>query len=156
MADPEIIAEYHEIVRGVLDRRFTLFTDSVRVVGKVRGIRGEGTVPLSGLQASPCKCWLRSEHYQWAVAFLCILTPFLFLPFVVMPPNFVLLSIGAVLYIPAIRYFLIMRQHKEVAMFLNRSGVVGLDLWCSGPDALRFSEFIALISKQISKQSVEP
>lgn len=156
MAHPEMIAEYHERIRGVLDRRLTLFADSVRVVGTVRGTRGEGTVPLSGLHASPHKSWLRSKHYHWAVASLCILSPFLFLPFVVMPPNFVLLSIGVVLYVPAIWYFLVARKRKEVAIFLNRSGVVGLDLWCSGPDALRFSEFVAAISKQISEQSGEP
>ena len=156
MVDRPIIAEYHECIRGVLDRRLTLFADSVKVTGTVRGVRGEGTVPLSCLQMSPHKSWLRSKHYHWASACLFILSPFLFLPFVVVPPNFVLLAIGVVLYLPAIWYFWAARQHKEVAIFLNRSGVVGLDLWCSGPDAARFSEFVTAISKQISEQSVEP
>lgn len=149
MADPKIIAEYHEQIWGVLDRRLTLFADSVRVVGTVRGTRGEGIVPLSGLQSSPHKSWLRSKHYHWAAATLCILSPFIFLPFVVVPPNFVLLSIGAVLYVPAAWYFIVARRHIEVSIFLNRSGVVGLDLWCSGPDSHRFSEFVAAVSRQI-------
>lgn len=156
MSDPEIIDQYHERIRGVLDRQLTLYADSVKVVGTVRGNRGEGTVMLSGLQAIPCRTWLRSKDYHWAVAALLILTPFLWLPFIVSPPNLVVLALGIMFYVPAIWFFLHARKRKEVAQFLNRSGVLGLDLWRNGPDASRFPDFVAAISKQISEQSAEP
>jgi hypothetical protein len=155
MTEHPIIAEYNERIRGVLDRRLTLFADSVKVIGTVRGVRGEGLVPLAGLQKTPHKSWLRSKHYHWSLACLFILSPFVVLPFVVAPPNFVLLSIGVVLYLPALWYFRVARRHKEVAIFLNRSGVVGLDLWCSGPDAARFSDFVTAIQRQIGEHCVE-
>lgn len=151
MTSPEIIDQYHERIAGILDRRITLLKDSVKIVGTVRGTRGEGTVILAGLQSAPNKTWIRSKHYHWALALLFILTPFLFLPFVVSPPNFVLLIIGALLYVPAIVYFVKSLKHKEVASFMNRSGVVGFDFWRSGPDAERFPEFVAAITRQISE-----
>jgi hypothetical protein len=156
MPDEQIIAEYHEHIRGLLDRRLSLYAHCVKVVGIVRGNRWEGEVALTSLQASPHRTWLRSKHFHWATACLFILTPFLFLPFVVWPPNLVLLSIGAFLYVPAIWYFKISRTRNEYALFLNHSGVVSLDFGCTGPDASRFPEFVAAISKQISEQSVEP
>lgn len=105
MADSEIIIEYHQQIRGMLDRRLTLFRDSLRFVGTVRGTRGEGTVMLSGLQPAPHKAWMRSKHFHWASATLFVFTPFVLVPFVVYPPNFVLLTIGLMFYLPAIWYF---------------------------------------------------
>lgn len=154
VADSEIISEYHEQIRGILDRRLTLFSDSVRVVGNVRGTRGEGTVMLSGLQPAPHKAWIRSKHFHWASATLFILTPFVLVPFVVYPPNFVVLTIGLMFYLPAIWYFVQSLQRKEVAIFMNRSGVVGLDFWCNGPDTERFPEFVGAVERQIREQSV--
>jgi hypothetical protein len=40
----------------------------------------------------------------------------------------------------------------ERVLFLNRSGVLALDLWRAGPDRDRFPEFVAAIEKQISEQ----
>lgn len=156
MSDSEIIDQYHERIPRILDRQLTLRRDSVKVVGTVRGIHGEGTVMLAGLLPEPNKTWIPTKHFHWASALLFILSPFLFLPFVVVPPNFVLLIIGVVLYLPAIWYFVQSRKHKEVAVFMNRSGVVGLDFWCSGPETERFPQFVAAITKQISEQCREP
>ena len=153
MTDSEIIREYHEQIRGILYRRLTLFRDSVRVVGTVRGTRGEGTVMLAGLQPAPHKAWIRSKHFHWASATLFILIPFILVPFVVSPPNMVLLTIGLMTYVPAIWYFIQSLQRKEVAIFMNRSGVVGLDFWCNGPDVERFPEFVDAIERQIREQS---
>ena len=152
MTTTDIIDQYHEHIPGILDRRLTLLKDSVKIVGNVRGVRSENTIMLAGLQPVPNKIWIRTKHFHWASALLFILSPFLFLPFVVVPPNFVLLTIGVVFYLPAIWYYVQSRKHKEAVSFMNRSGVVGFDFWCSGPDAERFSQFVAAITKQISEQ----
>jgi hypothetical protein len=152
MSNPEVIDQYHERIKGLIERRFSLLKDSVKIVGTVRGNPCEGVVMLSGLQAAPFKTWMRTKHFHWSLALLFILTPFLFLPFVVSPPNFYLLVVGMLLYLPAIWYFIRNRERKEIATFLNRSGAMGFDLWRCGPDAERFPEFVASISKQISEQ----
>lgn len=153
MSATDVVDEYHEQIRGILDRRLTLCRDSVKVAGVVRGVRFEGWVPLASLRAKPNRSWIRSKHYHWALAVLCILGPFILLPFAVSPPNYILLIFGLVLYVPASWYFACALERKEVALFLNDSGVVVLDLWRNGPDAARFPEFVAAIEKQISEQS---
>jgi hypothetical protein len=156
MTNSENISEYHEQIRGLLDRRLTLFKDCVKIVGTVLGNPIEATVLLAELQATPNKAWIRTKHYHWALALMLILSPILLLPFAVNPPNFILLIIGALMYLPAIWYFVQSQKRKECAFFLNRSGVVSLDLWRNGPDAERFAEFVAAIEKQIRDQSVQP
>ena len=45
------------------------------------------------------------------------------------------------------------RSRKEMAIFMNRSGVVGLDCWCNGPDAERFPELVGAIERKTREQS---
>jgi hypothetical protein len=152
MAESVIISEYHERIRGLLNRRLTLFRESVKVVGRVRGNPGEGTVWLADLQPTPHRMWVRSKHYHWSLAMILVLTPFLSVPFMVFPPNFLLLALVGVCYLLAILYFVNSIRRMERVLFLNRSGVLALDLWRAGPDRDRFPEFVAAIEKQISEQ----
>ncbi len=150
------VSDYHEQIRGLVDRRLTLMTDRVHFTGTVRGARIEGAVLLSDLQPTPNRIWVRSKHYHWSLATLAILSPCAIPPFSVFPPNFVLLAVGVVFYIPAIWYFLNSKNRNEYALFHNRSGLLVLDVCRKGPDVARFNEFVAAIEKQISEKSVRP
>lgn len=154
MENREVIDQYHERIRGLVDRRLVLLEKVVTISGTVRGTPVEGNVPLELLPHTPHRMWLRSKHFHWALAVLLILTPFLFLPFVVSPPNYTLLCIGGALYLPAVWYSVRSSRRREMALFLNRSGIVALDFWRCGPDADRFPEFVRNVELQIRKQVI--
>ena len=142
------IATYRERIHCLIDRKFELYADRVRVHGNSRGMRFDSNINVSDLAGLPNRVWLRSQHFHWATKSVAILSVFIFLPFVARPPMWCLFF-GIAAFLSALIYLILNLKRYEYLQYKNSVGLVILDIGKAGPEIESFSQFSLALDEAI-------
>lgn len=150
----EPIATYEE-ARFELRRRFELFADRIRVVGKTLTGRFDESVPLAILHPHPNRAWVRGLLFRiglWVVFILfCWIRPFIAISGTKSLTNGLLPIIFGAVALVGLLLLLVNARAAEFVRFRTDSGPITLDLGRVGPQVQEFDGFVDLLMQQIQK-----
>lgn len=138
-------------------REFVLREDHLVFNGQGSGMRFESKLMLSDLRSEPDKLWLRDPAVRLGQFYLCF-SPLMFgLAFVLAAakgfPEILVKAVFAAAIgclVGGVVYSWKYGVRLEYARFLNRSGIVALDIARRGPQQLEFDDFVSELSKRIA------